>query len=329
MEAITYDQETVDLLICPGCRTASAERIDVRTLHQDGEFLACDCGRRYPVVDGVPIVMADSSEFLRGELATVVERDMAPELAAALIADGPDELPYARLLEHLSIYLDAHWGDRAEPAPDGVDEACALRPIVERLRALPKARAAIELGCSVGRVLAELPAESVYGLELQFGAARRARKLLAGERVAYARRMIGRSYAAAVTSGIRRDNVWIACGDALDAPYVPGAFDRVVALNLLDSVAHPRQLLAVVDALCERGGEIVLASPYAWQSTVMAEHERFGGADPAEALRLILRSGLSMGYTIVEEAEVPWTLRRDARSSVTYRTHFVRARKGT
>jgi hypothetical protein len=38
---------------------------------------------------------------------------------------------------------------------------------------------------------------------------------------------------------------------------------------------------------------------------------------------------LSMGYAIVEEAELPWALRRDARSVVTYRTHYVRARKGT
>jgi uncharacterized protein YbaR (Trm112 family) len=320
---------TVDLLICPGCRTATPERIDVRTLTQNGEFLVCECGLKYPVVDGVPVIMTDTSQFLRGELET--DRDRAPQEAAALVVDGPDDMPYARLLEHLSIYLDAHWGDRAEPAPDGVDEACALRPILERLRALPKARAALELGCSVGRVVAEVPADEVYGLELQFGAVRRARKLLAGERVAYARRMIGRNYADASATGIRRDGVVLACGDALDAPYVPGAFDRVIALNMVDSVARPRQLLAVVDALCERGGEIVLSSPYAWQSTVMHEHERFGGADPAGALRDILRNGtgLSMGYAIVEEAELPWTLRRDARSVVTYRTHYVRARKGT
>jgi len=177
-------------------------------------------------------------------------------------------------------------------------------------------------------VLAETPADAAYGLELQFGAARRARKLLAGERVAYARRMIGRSYSSVAATGMQRDGVQVVCGDALDAPFVPGAFDRVIALNLLDSVAHPRQLLAVVDALCEPGGEIVLASPYAWQSSVMHEDERFGGADPAGTLREIVRGGLSMSYAIVEEAELPWTLRRDARSTVTYRTHYLRARKG-
>ena len=77
------------------------------------------------------------------------------------------------------------------------------------------------------------------------------------------------------------------------------------------------------------GGELVLASPYAWQSSVMDERERIGGADPAAAVAAILRDGtdLSAPYRIEEEAEISWTLRRDARSAVAYRTHFLRARK--
>jgi SAM-dependent methyltransferase len=170
-----------------------------------------------------------------------------------------------------------------------------------------------------------MPAEQVYGLDLQFAAVRRAKRLLAGESVAYARRMIGRSYERAVATGFQRAATLV-CGDALDAPFVPGAFDRVIALNLLDSVPHPRQLIAVVDALCAPGGEIVLSSPYAWQSNVMAEDERFGGADPAAALVDMLGG---RGFTVVDEAELPWTLRRDARSTLIYRSHYVRARKGT
>jgi hypothetical protein len=108
-------------------------------------------------------------------------------------------------------------------------------------------------------------------------------------------------------------------------------FDRVIALNMLDSVPHPRQLLSVIDGLCAIGGEIIVSSPYAWQSSVMLEHERFGGADPAAALRTLLTAGtgLRASYRIEDEAEISWTLRRDARSAVTYRTHYLRARKGT
>ena len=319
---------TPDLLVCPGCRTLSGDRLDVSTLDPAGDMLVCECGRRYPIVDDVPIVMTDASTYLRNEVATIVERDMAPDVAALLVAPGPDEAPYPRMLEHLSIYLDAHWGDRATPPRD---EAFALAPFVERIAALPTVAMAVELGCSVGRVLAELPAERAVGLDMHFGAVRRARRLLAGESLTYARREVGRHYSAATTTGKRTADRKVVCADVLDPPLLPDVWDRVIALNMLDSVAHPRQLLSVIDGLCKLGGEIILSSPYAWQSAVLQDHERFGGADPAAALRTLLTegTGLRARYRIEDEAEILWTLRRDARSAVTYRTHYIRARKGT
>ena len=192
-------------------------------------------------------------------------------------------------------------------------------------------RMAVELGCSVGRVVAELAhgADEVVGVDLHFGSLRRARKLVAGERVAYNRRVVGRAYRAASVMGERLEGASFICSDALDPPLVPGAFERVVALNLIDSVSRPRQLLNVIDGLCARGGEIIVSSPYAWQSSVMDEAERFGGDDPAAALVARLREGIDLGapYHIEDEAEVPWSLRRDARSCVSYRSHYVRARK--
>lgn len=326
--------------VCPGCRTITGDRLDVRTLDRAGDLLVCGCGRRYPVVDGVPIVLADPTAYLRDEIATVVERDLAPEVAALLAAGGPDDAPYPRLLEHLSIYLDGHWGDRAVPAPDGPG-ASADGPAIAAVLARIAARAAhpvglaVELGCSVGRVVAELAlgAAHVVGLDLHHGALRRARRLLAGEPVTYARRMSGRHYRPAVANAgdraVPADRVTLLCGDALDPPLVPGLFDRVVALNLLDSVASPRGLLAVVDGLCAPGGEIILTSPYAWMGSIMADHERLDGDDPAATLTAMLRdgTGLRARYAIEDEADLPWTLRRDARSAVTYCIHYVRARK--
>lgn len=319
---------TLDLLVCPGCRTLRGDRLDVRTLDRRGDVLACECGRRYPVIDGVPLVMNDASAYVRSEIATIVERDLDPEVAALLAAGGPDEAPYPRLLEHLSIYLDAHWGDRAEPAPE---PGFALAPFLARIAALPRVGLAVELGCSVGRVLAELPAERAVGIDMHAGALRRARRLLAGESLAYARREVGRHYSTATAAGQRAVGRELVCADALDPPLLPDVFDRVVALNVLDSVAQPRQLLSVIDGLCRTGGEIVVSSPYAWQSSVLRDDERFGGADPAAALGALLTSGtgLRARYQIEDEAEIAWTLRRDARSSVTYRCHYIRARKGT
>ena len=324
--------------MCPGCRTRTGDRLDLRTLElagPAGDVLACACGRRYPVIDGVPLVMADPAAYLRAEIASVVERDLSPEVVGLLVAGGPDDAPYPRLVEHLSIYLDAHWGDRASPPPDG--ELVSAPAVHAKLaaRAAQPVAAAVELGCSVGRGVAELArgAATVVGLDLQLAAVRRARRLLDGAPVDYARRELGRHYRAArVTAGalaVPAARRLLVCGDALDPPLVPGAFDRVVALHLLDSVASPRQLLAVLDGLCAPGGELILASPYAWQTGVLPDDERLGGAEPAAALvhRLTHGEGLGARYAIEDEDELPWTLRRDARSRVTYRAHYLRARK--
>src|SRR5690606_25451644 len=106
---------------------------------------------------------------------------------------------YTRWLEVLSVYMDAHWGDRASPPPDGPGGSelgmAALAAKIAARREAPVARA-VELGCSVGRIVAELAAgaEHVVGLDLKHGALRRARQLLAGEPVRYARRVVGRHY---------------------------------------------------------------------------------------------------------------------------------------
>lgn len=327
---------TADLLVCPGCRTQSTVdgelRINVRTLDRNGESLVCECGRRYPIVDELPIVMADPSAFMRNEIAAILERDLAPSLAQMLVLEQADDAAYPRLLEHLAIYLDAHWGDRTKPAPDGPGAGFGMQPLVDKIaeRASVRVAAAVELGCSAGRILAELAdgADRVVGIDLQFGVLRRAKKLLAGERVAFNRRVAGRHYTIATMTGRRADGVSLICGDALDPPLVPGSFDRVVALNVLDSVRSPRQLLAVMNGLCKRGGEVILSSPYNWQGNIMDDAERIGGDNPAKGLVTLLRSGdLGNRYEIEDEAELPWTLRRDARSAVAYCSHYVRARK--
>jgi SAM-dependent methyltransferase len=84
------------------------------------------------------------------------------------------------------------------------------------------------------------------------------------------------------------------CADALDPPFLPDMFDRVIALNMIDAVSQPRRLLSVMDALCKKGGELILSSPYAWLSSVLPERERIGGADPAGALRALLTSGAGL-----------------------------------
>lgn len=317
-----------------------------------------DCARSYPIFDGIPILVPDLGGFLAGQLAAL-GAELEPETAALLSAPGPDDAPIAQLVEHLSIYLDAHWGDLAVPAVPAAGADAAEGPgFVDRLglfggralfqalgaRADERVACAVELGCSVGRGLLELArgADLVVGVELHLGALRKARRLLLGEAVRYPRRVLGRSYvparidpapAVAAASGSISSigSIGLICGDALDPPLAPYQAGRVVALNVLDSVRSPAGLLSVVDGLCAPGGELILCSPYAFRSGVVDEGERLGGAsgDAATAVRDRLTTGHGLGarYRIEDERELPWHLRRDARSVQSYAVHWLRARR--
>jgi SAM-dependent methyltransferase/uncharacterized protein YbaR (Trm112 family) len=337
-------------LICPACRRITERgrelwTLSVCTVIRTGASaddvlegsLRCDnlgCQRRYPIVDGIPIVVLDAAGLLAGQPAAFFE-PLSVDTLSILVEGATDDAPLSRLLEHLSIYLDAHFGDRSRPPPGGPQSAtgwggAALFSAVARLAARPAARA-VELGCSVGRGLLSLQggAQFTLGVDLHLGALRAARRILGGQPLPYARRAIGRHYQTAEVVAGPAVPVHLVCADALDPPLAPQAFERVVALNLLDSVRTPRQLLAVVDGLCASGGELLLASPYAWQSGVVDETERLGGAAPELELRRILSSGdgLEAPYAILVEEELPWHLRRDARSAHSYVVHTLHARK--
>jgi uncharacterized protein YbaR (Trm112 family)/SAM-dependent methyltransferase len=319
-------------LVCPGCRIQHADRLELQTMARVDDLLVCGCGRSYPIVDEIPIVLADPTAFLARESTAILERDLPPAVAARLVEGGPDDAAYPRLLEHLSVYLDAHWGDLATPPVPAAGEAILARVTARREAPV---RAAIELGCSVGRGLAALAAGAAHvtGVELQFAALRRARRLLDGAPLPYPRRQIGRHYTPAVTRcgphGVPAERRTLVCGDALDPPLPPEVYGRVLALNLLDTVRRPGQLVAVLDGLCAPGGELILTSPYAWQSAHVDDAERPGGPHPERWLRALLEAGtgLRARYEIEDEAELPWTLRRDARSTVSYTVHYLRARK--
>jgi len=310
------------MLICPACRVLTDDGVSVHTIERDGEALVCtNCARRYPIVADIPIVVPDVGAFMRTESLAVLERDVSLDVAQLLVEQGADDAPYARLLEHVSIYMDAHWGDHADPP---VPLACSA--MLDKLQALPRVASTVELGCSAGRVTATLAglSEIVVGLDLQFATLRRARRLLAGDPIAYARRTYGRYYAPAVARGLAATNVSLVCGDALDPPLVPRMYDRVVALNLVDSVRSPGVLLDVLTGLCAFEGEVIVASPYAWQTGFVNDLERLGGRSPDNFVRDWFTA---RGYAVLDEADLPWSLRRDARSAVTYQIHYLRLRK--
>jgi len=327
-------------LVCPGCRRRSDRGLELATLQVEGRarvegeelvegVLRCTgCARRFAVVDGIPVVLRDAGEaHALGLLAQPVD----PEVAAALAEAGPDDAPLPHALAQLSSYLDSQWGDRSDPPPSGPSPPFGFAALARKLRDLSSVRVplCLEIGCGVGRGLSALArgAGLVVGVDKSPWALRLARRVLRGEEVRYPRRAAGRSYlpATLLAGPDAAPGAQLLCADAVNPPFPPGVFHRTVALNLLDSVRSPRELLHHLDQLTAPGGEIALASPYAWRSGITEEAERLGGPDPAAALRAEIAK---LGWTVVEDDEqVPWTLRRDARSASLYAVHWRRARK--
>lgn len=328
-------------LICLACRRVDEDGLHIftvaveRAARTDGDeilegILRCEnpgCGRQYPIIDGIPIMHADAASFLQRELVGFVDPDHDPEALALMIRSGPDDQELARLLETMSIYLDSHWGDASTPRPDGMMQpgSPALLARLAACEATPVATA-LELGSSVGRGLFELArgAALTVGVDYSFAALTRARRILAGLELTYARRIVGRYYSSARIQAQPTRTIALICADALDPPFPPACFDRVAAINLLDVVPNPEALLDVLRLVTRPGGEILCSSPYAWQSGYVAEAHRLGNTNPAAE---VIRRLTAAGCVLLDEAELPWTLRRDARSAVSYRTHFVHLRR--
>ena len=56
-EQATVPQELLDILVCP---------VDKAKVHLQGERLVCEqCGRAYPVRDGIPIMLEEEAEKTR------------------------------------------------------------------------------------------------------------------------------------------------------------------------------------------------------------------------------------------------------------------------
>jgi len=97
-------------LVCPACRRAEGERLLVRELRRDGSVLRCACGRAYPIVRGIPVVLQDLEGWALSEGAEAL-RDPAvdPEVVNLLARDAAT-LRNRRLLDAYAAPLPCELG---------------------------------------------------------------------------------------------------------------------------------------------------------------------------------------------------------------------------
>lgn len=344
---------------CPTCRAAgrepgalelgtvaSADGDDVR----EGALLCPEplCRREHPIVDGIPVVVADLASWAAHQLGAALRRDDLSEFTESLLGDaaGPDsELDRER--RNVSGYARAHWGDLDADEPVAGPESYAVL-VAAALELLPEPPTGpwLDAGCATGRgtlELARATGDLAVGADLSLAMLRVAERVRREGRAVFAQRRVGLVYdrREIPVPGVPADRISLWCCDVAALPFADGAFAGALSLNVLDSVQSPLGHLLELGRTLTPGAPALLSTPYDWSSAAtpvgawIGGHSQRGGADgssEAELRRLLAPeapAGVDTGLTIAAERDrVPWRLHSNARAVMDYAVHLLRLERG-
>jgi putative 4-mercaptohistidine N1-methyltranferase len=219
----------------------------------------------------------------------------------------------------LREYLLFHFGDEAAtfgkiPGPVGA-LGFAQRCVTRLLGPVPDDAAALDVGCAVGGSAFELAktCRAVHGVDFSKGFVAAARRLAAegmmeSAVLVEAGRMV--PFLARVDPSVDRRRVTFEAGDAMALDPALGAFDVVLAANLICRLPAPMKFLDRLPELVKPGGQLLLATPFTWLEDYTPPALWLGRVRPGiEDLQEILEPA----FTLEERVDLPFIIREHAR----------------
>ena len=304
------------------------------------ECSAADCRREYPVLDGVPLLVADLSGLLRNSaLHFLFREDLSPRVLSALLDGAGPDSELERLLRYLSHYAPDHFGD-LDPSP--CPGTPTTPPIAGLMQAAVAAMAvpagpAADLGCGLGRGTFTLANEReglVLGVDLNLAMLRVASRALREGRARYPVRRVGMVYTwrehPVVLPGAERVDFWLA--DAHNLPFEDQTFGALTSLNLIDCLGDPARHLTELDRCLAPGGGLALCTPYDWSAQVTgaegwigghSQRGADGGASEPRARALFGPPWMPHLQLKAEVHALPWQVRVHDRSTMLYAAHLL------
>lgn len=177
---------------------------------------------------------------------------------------------------------------------------------------------ALDLGCSVGASAFEMSRTfaRVIGLDLsesfiKYATLIKENRQLDFEAPEQGFRTVKR--VARLADDIDSSKVTFVVGDALNVDPSLGTFDGLLVANLLCRVPNPRALLASFSRLVNKGGILVIASPYSWWEGATSSDQWIGGHDGDKPSDVLAKAILAVDFELLDEHDEPFLLRDHTR----------------
>lgn len=227
----------------------------------------------------------------------------------------------------LGEYLLLHYGSaehlRHEALP--VDQTVTDTPFPVRtvrelldLDLLPQDATALEAGCSVGASAFEL-ARHCHRVEASdysssfITAAKTLAKIGSHEAIRTVEGVITQAFTATVPPEVDRDRVYFSVQDATVLPKTMGAYDVVLAANLICRLPNPEAFLSRLAGLVKPGGQLLLTTPFTWLEEYTPREYWVGGLEPGLRSEEELARRLSNDFRLHRRRDLPFLIREHER----------------
>lgn len=220
--------------------------------------------------------------------------------------------------DSIARYCEFHYGRTYFDVPNFPKALAQL--CLDLMKDRPRQKA-LDLGCSVGRASFELARgfDHVTGLDFSARLIQVGVKLLEQGFTRHPLLEEGELYSFREVTledldlDALREKVAFYQADACNLKELYTGYDLILAANLIDRLYDPRKLLTMIHERLNRGGLLVIASPYSWDETITEKNKWLGGirkdGEPYPTLKA-LHEALAPHFDPVGDAlKIPFVLR--------------------
>jgi SAM-dependent methyltransferase/uncharacterized protein YbaR (Trm112 family) len=281
--------------------------IDVKDECIEG-FLSCKvCNSKYPIIQGVPILLENFHEYARQRIITYgkwIINSKSSKLKSFLRSEGAKirNPTYNDRYEEKSIwyksYLNTHQGypsdDRLlsllkkQIKPDHIYRMLSNKNL--NLNGI-----GLDIGCSFGLSTFELSKKLTYvfGVDLSFSFILEARKIMHNK---------------------KSRNVEFIVADAINLPFESKFFQSIIALNVIDRI-DLYKLISSVNRCIKKNGKLILIDPYH-----IVKNNGNDKLDSVQIRKIVEKFGYKINN---KEYYIPWIVKMNERSYLFYFVDFI------